>query len=188
MAKSGSFKTWLFIGLFIAFAGLLGFFHAFFDLDNMYVVASEGRGGGLLGFGLAYLAIRGAGSIGGVILLLMFFLIGVIAAFNVSLIAWRENLRSGASLTGFLHRNQVVGPEVESEDPLMEDESFELPDEAMEEEHEETEEEDGIAAWEDDSSAQKEGAVRDLALEQANIASLRFPDEERSTVATNATR
>ena len=177
-----------YFGLFIAFAGLLGFLHAFFGVEDMYAAASAGRGGGLLGFGLAYIAMRSAGSIGGVILLIMFFLVGVIAAFNVSLIAWIEGFRSRPSLGSLFHWDQAATLEEEMPEGFPEEEPLDIPDERPEHgDGSEDDETDGIAVWEEEESeARATGPVRDLALEKANIASLRFPDEERAVEAAQA--
>lgn len=72
-------------GLTIAFLSLLGLLH-FFQSGDSETLAANGRGGGYIGYGLAFLFGKLAGMVGGTILFVALFLIGIISAFNVSLL------------------------------------------------------------------------------------------------------
>lgn len=100
-----------YFGLLIAFLSVLGFVHLLSgdDIDDLMKLAEQGEAGGFAGFGLAALFLATTSKLAGVILLLMLFLIGVIAAFNVSLMQWFESIRKR------LHRSEsdtVEMPEV----------------------------------------------------------------------------
>lgn len=148
------------IGLFVMFFGLLGFLHTSFDTDEMVKMAKAGRGGGLIGAGLAYGAIRIAGNIGGMILLGTFFLVGGIAAFNVSLVQWIEQARLWRA--GRQDSDQI--DEIETGE-----------DDAGQEEIIISKEEDGLSGWEASETEQKEEPAL---TEEANIANIRFAGEE----------
>ncbi len=77
-----------FIGLVMGFVALLGLFHLYSGetIKAMLKVAEKGDGGGYVGFGLAYLLSTFTGKIAGTIIALSLFAVGMIAAFNVSLI------------------------------------------------------------------------------------------------------
>ncbi len=81
-----------YVGLFVAFAALLGLLHLWSgqDVDELMRFAREGKGGGFVGFGLSALFLSFTGKLAGGILLGMLLLIGIIAAFNVSLMHWFE--------------------------------------------------------------------------------------------------
>ncbi|HBI50856.1 MAG: translocase FtsK protein [Candidatus Moranbacteria bacterium GW2011_GWC2_37_73] len=75
------------IGLFIAFASVLGLIHILaYDADKMLEVAKLGEGGGFLGYIFAFLLLKLAGIIGGSVILIALLLMGVIVAFNFSLV------------------------------------------------------------------------------------------------------
>ncbi|HBI34323.1 MAG TPA: cell division protein FtsK [Candidatus Moranbacteria bacterium] len=75
------------IGLFIAFASILGLIHILaYDADKMLEVAKLGEGGGFLGYIFAILLLKLAGIIGGSVILIALLLMGVIVAFNFSLV------------------------------------------------------------------------------------------------------
>ncbi len=78
-------------GLSMAFLSFLGFLHSLQGGDLAQLAAS-GRGGGYIGFGLATLFGKLAGTLGGTILFVALFLIGTIAAFNFSLLRFSDSL------------------------------------------------------------------------------------------------
>ncbi|MGW8184755.1 MAG: DNA translocase FtsK 4TM domain-containing protein [Candidatus Moraniibacteriota bacterium] len=80
------------VGLSIAFMSLLGFFHIFYDVDSFLAVAKDGQGGGYLGYFIALALIKLTGKIVGVIFLVAFFFIGVMIAFNFSIVEFFLNL------------------------------------------------------------------------------------------------
>ena len=92
LRKETSFYVSKLIGLFITFVSLTGFFHWFFDLDKMSKVASDGSGGGYVGYGVAYLAVKFLGSAGGLVVIVALLLIGIIVAFNFSIFHFIQKL------------------------------------------------------------------------------------------------
>jgi S-DNA-T family DNA segregation ATPase FtsK/SpoIIIE len=80
-------------GLTIAFVSLLGFFHLYLN-EDMSKAAQEGVGGGYIGFGIASLLQKFTGTVAGTIILVALFLMGLITAFNLSLIHFFERLQS----------------------------------------------------------------------------------------------
>jgi hypothetical protein len=90
-----------YIGLLIAFISLLGFTHLLSgnsDAD-LLSLAKAGHGGGFIGYGFASLLLGLTSRLAGGVILLMLFLIGVIAAFNVSLIHWFELIHTRFTLS-----------------------------------------------------------------------------------------
>lgn len=85
-----------YFGLFIAFLSLLGFIHLLSEgtETDLLGLAKAGRGGGFIGYGFASLLLGLTSRLAGGVILLMLFLIGVIAAFNVSLMNWFDLIRS----------------------------------------------------------------------------------------------
>src|SRR6185369_5173976 len=75
------------IGLSIAFASILGLVHILaYDPDKMLKVAKLGEGGGFLGYVFAIILLKLTGTVGGSVILVAFFLIGITVAFNFSLV------------------------------------------------------------------------------------------------------
>lgn len=84
------------VGFSIAFISLLGLSHLFLGESNreLQKAADEGIGGGYLGYGIV-MGLNGAmGKVASTVVLLTLFLVGVIAAFNVSLHVFLERLRN----------------------------------------------------------------------------------------------
>lgn len=75
------------LGFIVLALALLGFLHLYLGdtKEALLTVAKAGQGGGYLGFGLASLLLTYTGKVAGTVILVMLFLIGLIAAFNVSL-------------------------------------------------------------------------------------------------------
>jgi S-DNA-T family DNA segregation ATPase FtsK/SpoIIIE len=74
------------IGLSISFMSILGLIHILaYDGDKMLKMAKLGKGGGFIGYGLAWIFLNVGGVVGGSIILFAMALIGVIVAFNFSL-------------------------------------------------------------------------------------------------------
>lgn len=80
------------MGIAIAFFSVLGFFHIFYDYELFATVAKDGQGGGYVGYFIALALIKLMGKIVGVIFLLAFFFIGVMIAFNFSIVEFFINL------------------------------------------------------------------------------------------------
>jgi len=181
-----------FAGLGIAFISLLGLVHFFStSAETALTLAEQGVGGGLLGFGLIFVATKVAGSVGGVVLLVMFFVVGCIASFNVSLIQWKE--RWQASRQHSIDEQEFLEEDVQEfidDDP----ESLEISDETVSRKRSLLKRipffggepsEDGLSAWEtveEQSAISNEQAPmtmthqENIDLEQSNIASFRFAD------------
>ncbi len=87
------------LGFALLFLSILGFFHLYLGdtQEALLRAALDGRGGGYLGFGLSALLITFTGKTAGTVILLMLFLTGLIAAFNVSLHHAFEYVRSMVS-------------------------------------------------------------------------------------------
>lgn len=85
-----------FIGLVVGFCSLLGLLHLYTGetTSEMVAVAQDGEGGGYVGFGLAYVLGNFTGKIAGTIIALTLFAVGMIAAFNVSLVHAFEKMLS----------------------------------------------------------------------------------------------
>ena len=83
-----------FIGLVVGFCALLGLLHLYTgdSTKAMLKVAENGDGGGYVGFGLAYILGSFTGKIAGTIIAIALFAVGMIAAFNVSLIHTFEKM------------------------------------------------------------------------------------------------
>lgn len=84
-----------FVGLILSFFAVLGLLHLYSgnDFTELLKVAREGRGGGFIGLGFAYVLGNFTGKAAGTIILFALFMMGIIAAFNVSLMHFFERLR-----------------------------------------------------------------------------------------------
>lgn len=80
-------------GLTFAFVSLLGFFHLYLNGD-LLMAAEQGTGGGYIGFALASVLQKFTGMVAGTIILATFFLLGLITAFNLSLIHFFERMQT----------------------------------------------------------------------------------------------
>lgn len=127
------------VGLFIAFASILGLIHILaYDAGKMFDVAKDGLGGGFLGYVFAYALLKLTGTIGGSVILIALFSIGVIVAFNFSLVTFikkfiREKVDQEES--GDAEQEEVekeaeaeVGIEDGSEDSIPEAAALEIDD------------------------------------------------------------
>jgi len=94
-----------FIGLVVGFWALLGLLHLYSGdtAKELLTVARDGEGGGYVGFGLAYVLSTFTGKIAGTLIALALFAVGMIAAFNMSLIHTFENLSAR------FRKEEVVG-------------------------------------------------------------------------------
>ncbi|MFZ3031513.1 MAG: DNA translocase FtsK 4TM domain-containing protein [Candidatus Moraniibacteriota bacterium] len=155
-----------FIGLIVGFASLLGLLHLYTGdtTKEMLKVAEDGAGGGYIGFGLAYLLVSFTGKIAGTIIALSLFAVGMIAAFNVSLMHTFEHV--GNRLKGKTADDESSDPEVEvmSEEVVPEEKTLLSSPLADEETAEESQEKDAVA----------EG------LTEHNISKIAFKGEEEA--------
>lgn len=83
------------LGLSFALLAILGLSHLFLgqSAKELKSIAEEGAGGGYLGYFLSRLLLDAMGRPAAVIILVALFMSGVIAAFNVSLLAWFESVK-----------------------------------------------------------------------------------------------
>ncbi|MCX6761597.1 MAG: DNA translocase FtsK 4TM domain-containing protein [Candidatus Moranbacteria bacterium] len=73
-------------GLLVIFVSITGMFHWFFDMSKMEAVAKSGKGGGYVGYVVAYAAIKFLGNAGSFVVISALFLLGVIIAFEFSIV------------------------------------------------------------------------------------------------------
>lgn len=105
------------IGLAIAFFSLLGLFHIFYDYTSLLEVAKDGQGGGYVGYLIALLLIKLMGKIVGVLVLMAFFAIGVMIAFNFSIIEFVTALFKKEDVAEISEGNVTEGEEVGASEP-----------------------------------------------------------------------
>ncbi len=74
------------VGLLIVFISITGLFHWFFDSAKMRAAAQSGRGGGYVGYVVAYTSIKYLGNAGSLVVILALLLLGVIVAFEFSIV------------------------------------------------------------------------------------------------------
>src|SRR3989344_4072666 len=84
-----------FIGLALGFFAVLGLLHLYSGdgTKELLKVARDGQGGGFIGFAFAYVLGNFTGKAAGTIILFALFVVGMIAAFNMSLIHTFERLQ-----------------------------------------------------------------------------------------------
>ncbi|TSD01622.1 MAG: DNA segregation ATPase FtsK/SpoIIIE, S-DNA-T family [Parcubacteria group bacterium Athens0714_25] len=91
LRKKTSYYVTKLVGLALAFFSVLGFFHIFFDAEKFSKIAKAGEGGGYIGMAVAYVLIKFTGEAAGVVILSAVFLMGIIIAFNFSLMSlWKK--------------------------------------------------------------------------------------------------
>ncbi len=91
-----------FFGLFVTFVSLLGFFHLFLGDTGKELLsaAKKGDGGGYVGYGLSWLFLEFTGRVAGAVILSAFFLSGLVAAFNVSLMRFLSSAKRKIPIFG----------------------------------------------------------------------------------------
>ena len=121
--KETTFYVSKLVGISISFFSVLGLIHILaYDPSKMLKVAKAGEGGGFIGYSLAAVFLKLAGTVGGAVILAALMLIGVIVAFNFSLVNLYEKIfKSGANEIG---SEVLTGDE---EDEKGEDEILENP-------------------------------------------------------------
>ncbi len=92
LRKETAFYVTKLLGLVLAFLSITGFLHLFYDIDKMEKFARKGMGGGYIGYAVAYSATKLLGQAGGFIVIIAIFLVGVIVAFNFSIVHLIEKL------------------------------------------------------------------------------------------------
>lgn len=107
------------IGLSIAFASILGLIHILaYDSDKMLGIAKIGEGGGFLGYVFAILLLKLTGKVGGSVILVALLLIGVIVAFNFSLVTLIKKFIREKTEQNEDEETEIEEEEVEEEDAL----------------------------------------------------------------------
>lgn len=91
------------LGLGMAYIATLGFFHIFFDESSYREIIDLGKGGGYVGYGLSVGSIFLFGKVGAVVTLIVLWVIGVMVAFNASLLPLYDRLARAKS---FWKRNK----------------------------------------------------------------------------------
>jgi len=86
LRRETAFYVTKFIGLGISLLVFTGIFHWFYKNGEMLEMASQGKGGGYIGYGLSYFLEKYLGSAGSFVILLALLLLGVILAFNFSIV------------------------------------------------------------------------------------------------------
>ncbi|MCK9378588.1 MAG: DNA translocase FtsK 4TM domain-containing protein [Candidatus Moranbacteria bacterium] len=98
LRKKTSYYVTKLVGLALAFLSVLGFFHIFFDAEKFSKIAKAGEGGGYIGMAVAYILIKFTGEAAGIVILSAIFLMGMIVAFNFSLVElWQKIFSSSKS-------------------------------------------------------------------------------------------
>lgn len=122
-------------GIAVAFASILGLVHILaYDPDKMLAVAKAGDGGGFLGYILGVIFYKLVGTIGGSVILVALMLIGIIVAFNFSLVSLFQKFIKEKSEENE-EESEVAEVEEEYEEEALEDPIVEVEKEkAVEEE------------------------------------------------------
>lgn len=174
-------------GIFVAFASILGLIHILaYDYDQMLKAAKLGEGGGFLGYIQAVIWFKLIGTIGGSVIMIALFLIGIIVAFNFSLVNFIQKfIKEKTEESEQAEEDMVEEDEEEEEmgDPIVEvqqessdeeEEEF-VPDENDEEAEEGNEEDEEkenrmkkilekAAAWKPKDKASVKAAVKQASL------------------------
>lgn len=119
------------LGVFTAFIGLLGLIHILsYDVDKLLQAAQDGTGGGFLGYIFAFIFLKLAGKIGGSVILIALLLIGIIVAFNFSIVKLIDK---------FIHKKSDENSEKENEEYIADEREEEPIPESKEEKEKKTE-------------------------------------------------
>lgn len=122
-------------GIFVAFSSILGLIHIIaYDYDKMLDAAKLGEGGGFLGYILSVILYKLIGTIGGSVILIALFLIGIIVAFNFSLVNFIQKFIK--EKTEEAEQEEGIAQEEEEEEEEMGDPIVEVQQESSEEEDE----------------------------------------------------
>lgn len=168
-----------YLGLLVAFVSILGFIHLMLGetTDDLMRLAEEGQAGGFVGFGLAVLLLTFSSKLAGGVLLGMLFLIGIIAAFNVSLMRFGEALRSRFGTFGMEQSqkitDQIAQESIGSASSVAQDEVSLDPDRVV------VSDTDFLRAevQGDMQTGNGSGYLSETDLAEGNITNLRFHDE-----------
>lgn len=164
-----------FVGLTLGFFAILGLLHLYSGKNPVALLqlARDGQGGGFVGFGFAYVIGGLTGKVAGTVILLALFATGMIAAFNVSLMRFFEQMQQRVRV-----RRTPEGPvpdekgaQTESDPPRAIEESTRIPD--------------VVAPLGSDTETLLVKLEEDP-LTLNNIRNLQFPDETTQPVASES--
>lgn len=82
------------IGVGVAFVCFLGFLHVYLESEKFLAIAKAGEGGGYVGFAVAQGLVKISSVTAASVILAAFFLIGIIIAFNFSIVGFFRKLFS----------------------------------------------------------------------------------------------
>ncbi len=100
-------------GLSIVFLSLLGFFHLYNEPTKILLLAKTGTHGGYVGYGISWLLLKLTGVYAGTVILLALMIIGMIVAFNFSIVNLFQKMTSLISLIRKKEESKIfVGEEV----------------------------------------------------------------------------
>lgn len=85
------------IGLAIIFFSITGLFHWFFESSKMLKIAEQGEGGGYAGYAVAYFLTEYLGNAGSLVVILSLFLLGLIIAFEFSIVNFIAKFKQSVS-------------------------------------------------------------------------------------------
>jgi S-DNA-T family DNA segregation ATPase FtsK/SpoIIIE len=147
-----------FVGLTLGFFAVLGLAHLYSGdkMSELWKIASDGSGGGFVGFGFSYVLWSFTGKAAGTIILLALFWAGIIAAFNVSLIHFFERLKEKLRHKSEESLSEEGGQKMENTSLVTDEKNNAIVPEAI-------------------SQSQTDGEN----LELNNIRNLQFHDEEK---------
>ncbi|HPN96421.1 MAG TPA: DNA translocase FtsK 4TM domain-containing protein [Candidatus Moranbacteria bacterium] len=93
LRKETSFYVTKLLGLGITFLSITAFLHWFYDVSEMKKMAEEGLGGGYIGYAISFMLNKYLSSAGSLVIIIALFFIGIIVAFNFSIVSLWENLK-----------------------------------------------------------------------------------------------
>jgi S-DNA-T family DNA segregation ATPase FtsK/SpoIIIE len=105
------------VGLLVVFVSITGMLHWFFDTAKMQAVAEAGKGGGYLGYAVAHASIKYLGNAGSFVVITALFLLGVIIAFEFSIVNFimrfrKKEIINDESIEGSQEREALANGEL----------------------------------------------------------------------------
>jgi len=113
------------IGISAAFLSVLGFFHLYFEPNEMLKMAGDGIGGGYVGYGIAYVLQTYTGVIAGSVILGAIFIISMILVFNFSIIGFVKKIFMSEKEEDEKRTEFVQGPDQQKEEVKKEEKTAE---------------------------------------------------------------
>jgi len=163
------------IGLAVAYVSVLGLSHVFYDQEQFLVIAKNGEGGGMVGYFLVLSFIKLVGFVGAIVLLIAFLIVGVLVAYNFSLIPFVEKISS------FFRKEERNANEEKDDNEDLDEEQEEDFDENEDEYDDQESEEDKENREEKDSvDREQELQTEGISGGPLNIKNIRFEDEEHN--------